>query len=49
MSIIVINNKTKREIAQSKMEGYMKYCEIMRWGRQNPSKFASMFLGIEFM
>lgn len=49
MSILVINNKCKREIAQSKMEAYLKYCEIVRWGRRNPSKFANYFLGIEFM
>ena len=49
MSVLVINNKCKREIAQSKMEAYLKYCEIVRWGRRNPSKFANYFLGIEFM
>lgn len=40
MSIILINKKTKYEIAQQKLEGYLKYCEIIRWGRRNPSTFA---------
>ena len=47
--MIIINKKANREIAQSKMEGYLKYCELVRWGRNNPSKFAETFLGIDIV
>jgi hypothetical protein len=47
--ITIINKKANREIAQSKMEDYLKYCELVRWGRRNPSKFAEFMYGIQFM
>jgi hypothetical protein len=47
--ITIINKKANREIVQSKMDGYLKFCELIRWGRNNPSKFAEFMYGIEFM
>lgn len=39
----------KENISQRKLEGYLKWAEIIRWGRRNPVKFAEQFLGVEFM
>ncbi|HFD2052260.1 hypothetical protein [Clostridium perfringens] len=37
----------KENISQRKLEGYLKWAEIIRWGRRNPVKFAEQFLGVE--
>ena len=44
MSITVIN---KGNLTQKKIEGYLKYSEIINWGRKNPVKFAELILGLE--
>lgn len=36
-------------LSQRKLEGYLKWAEIMQWGRRNPVKFAETFLGVQFM
>lgn len=46
MSITVIN---KSNLTQKKLEGYLKYNEIIQWGRRNPTKFAELMFGLELM
>lgn len=36
-------------LSARKLEGYMKWCEVVQWGRKNPVLFAEKFLGIEFL
>lgn len=40
---------TVENISQRKLEGYLKWCNVVQWGRRNPSKFAEEILGVEFM
>lgn len=40
---------SKENLSQRKLEGYIKWAEIIRWGRRNPVKFCEKFIGIEFM
>lgn len=47
MNIII--KKTKNEISQRKLEGYLKLAEIVQWGRKVPVKFCERFYGIEFL
>jgi hypothetical protein len=46
MGITIIN---KGNLTQKKLEGYLKYNEILVWGRRNPVKFAELILGLELM
>jgi hypothetical protein len=46
MGITIIN---KGNLTQKKLEGYLKYNEILNWGRRNPVKFAELILGLELM
>lgn len=39
----------KHNLSQRKLEGYLKYCEIIEWGRKNPARFVEYFMGIEFL
>lgn len=39
MSITVINKPSVAGLTQKKLEGYLKYCELLKWGRCNPVKF----------
>jgi hypothetical protein len=39
--------KTKQEISQRKLEGFLKLAEIIQWGRKNPVKFCERFYGID--
>ena len=49
MSITILNKELKSTLTQKKLEGYLKYNEIIQWGRKNPVKFAELILGVEFM
>lgn len=40
---------SKNNVSQRKLEGYLKWCNVIQWGRRNPTQFAEQFLGIEFM
>ena len=40
---------TEAQISQRKLEGYLKYAEILQWGRKNPIKFCEQFMGIQFL
>lgn len=40
---------SRENISQRKLEGYFKWCDVIQWGRRNPTLFAEQFLGIEFM
>ena len=39
----------KHNLSQRKLEGYMKYIEIIQWGRKNPAGFVEEFMGISFL
>lgn len=39
----------KQNLSQRKLEGYMKYIEIIQWGRKNPARFVEEFMGISFL
>lgn len=39
----------KENLSQRKLESYLKWSEIVQWGRKNPVKFSEMFLGVEYM
>ena len=47
--MIFINNKSKNEISQRKLEVYERYCKVINWGRAYPVEFCSRFLGIELL
>ncbi|WP_252251357.1 hypothetical protein [Clostridium sp. VAP52] len=49
MSITIINKPSIAGLTQKKLEGYLKYCELLKWGRCNPVKFAEFVLGLELM
>ena len=36
---------SKNNISARKLEGYLKWCKVIQWGRRNPVKFAEEFLG----
>lgn len=40
---------SKKEISQRKLEGYLKFAEIIQFGRRSPTKFCEIFFGIEFL
>lgn len=46
MGITIIN---RDNLTQKKLEGYLKYNEIIQWGRCNPTKFAELIFGLELM
>ena len=37
------------DISQRKLEGYQKLAEIKQWGIKNPTKFMSIFLGVDLL
>lgn len=37
------------EISQRKLESYLKLAEIKQWGIKNPTKFMSIFLGVDLL
>jgi hypothetical protein len=47
MEIIV--KETSVEMSQRKYEGYLKWCDIVQWGRENPLSFIEKFFGIRFL
>ena len=49
MSLTIINSKSPKEVSLRRMETYEKYSRIINWGRQNPVKFASRFMGAELL
>lgn len=46
--INVIFNDFNFEIAPKRLETYDKYCKILKWGRQNPTRFMETFMKLEF-
>lgn len=44
-----IIQKTKQEMSQRKLEGYMRLVQIVQWGRQYPIRFCERFYGIDFL
>ena len=36
------------EIMPKRLETYYRYCQILRWGRRNPTKFLETFMFLEF-
>lgn len=40
---------TKENLSQRKLESYLKWAEIIQWGRKNPVAFSEQFLGVEYM
>lgn len=40
---------SENEISQRKLEGYLKLAEIKQWGIKNPTKFMSIFLGVDLL
>lgn len=49
ISITVISKNTSKGLTQKKLESYLKYCEMIQWGRKNPVKFAELIFGLELM
>lgn len=41
--------QTAKGITQKKLEGYLKLCEIVQWGRKNPILFLDQFYGIKML
>lgn len=48
MAINVIYNDFHYEILPKQREIYDKYCKILRWGRQHPTRFMETFMGLTF-
>ena len=46
--INTIFNNFSFEILPKQREIYDKYCQILQWGRQNPTRFAETFIGLTF-
>lgn len=46
MGITIIN---RGNLTQKKLESYLKYSEIIKWGRRNPVKYIEFILGLELM
>ena len=44
----VIFNDFSYEILPKQKETFDKYCKILRWGRQHPTRFLEQFLNLEF-
>ena len=40
---------SENEISQRKLESYLKLAEIKQWGIKNPTKFMSIFLGVDLL
>lgn len=49
MSISIINKPSVANLTQKKLEDYLKYCDLISWGRKNPVKFAEFMFGLELM
>lgn len=49
MSLTIINKQSNQNITQKKLEGYLKYSQLIKWGRNNPVKFCEFILGLELM
>jgi hypothetical protein len=47
--ITIYNKPSQKEISQRKLETYDKYCKVIQWGRSDPIKFISRFMGIELL
>ena len=47
--MIIINNKSQKELSQRKLETYNKYNKIIQWGRRDPVAFCSRIMGIELL
>lgn len=45
--INVIYNRTDYEILERQKEAFDKYCKIIQWGRENPTRFMEQFLELE--
>lgn len=45
--INVIYNRTDYEILERQKEAFDKYCQIIQWGRRNPTRFMEQFLELE--
>ena len=44
----VIFNDLNYEILPKKLETFEKYCKILQWGRQHPTRFAEQFMNLQF-
>lgn len=44
-----VNTLDTKNLTQKKLETYLKYCEVIKWGRSNPVKFAELMFGMEMM
>lgn len=40
---------SKENLSQRKLESYLKWANIIQWGRKNPVLFSEQFLGVEYM
>lgn len=46
--INVIFNDFNYEILPKKLETFDKYCKVLQWGRQHPTRFAEQFMNLQF-
>lgn len=46
--INVIFNDFNYEILPKKLETFEKYCKVLQWGRQHPTRFAEQFMNLQF-
>ena len=49
MSLSIVVRPGCKEVSQRKLELYDKYNQVIHWGRQNPVKFMSRFMGVEML
>ncbi len=49
MNSNIIIKQTPTEMSTRKYEAYLKWCEIIQWGRKNPISFVEHFFGIYLM
>lgn len=45
----VIFNKSEYEILEKQKECFDKYCKILKWGRQNPTRFIERFFELDLL
>jgi hypothetical protein len=48
-NMTIIIKKSKNEMSQRKLEGYLKLAQIVQWGRKSPTRFVERFYGIELL
>lgn len=42
-----MTNSKRNMLSERRIDGYLKYAEIIQWGRRNPVEFVRIFFGIE--